>query len=104
MSAILLSSFLTKNRDLSWMFPSNLQFIEWATTLHQEVASKTSTQDLTSTHIEYRLTTLQQGDCCQHLLLWVVAKLVPFNEQKIQVQHSSSCQSSVTYLFLISSG
>lgn len=55
------------------MFPRNLQLVEWATTLHQEVASKTSIQDLTSTHIEYRLTTLQPGDlsalssvgCCQ---------------------------------------
>lgn len=41
-----------------WMFPGNLELIEWTTTLHQEVPSKTSIQHLTSTHIEYRLTTL----------------------------------------------
>lgn len=40
------------------MFPGNIEFIKWTTMLHQGVASKTSIQELTSTHIEYRLTTL----------------------------------------------
>lgn len=80
------------------MFPGNLELIKWTTTLHQEVASKTSL------HIEYRLTTLVSFNRETVVSVIISATLVPFNERKIQVQHSLSYQSSVTYLSLISSG